>query len=121
MLQPVSNSMCMSDPSTMLLIYAVKVPLLEVKLYTSELLCSVFFPPLEGTVGLRERDRFCNLSSGAGDKLTDAPLHQLSVVSLPIDILIHICVAVLLIIILVISERDTLEHWTRTTVCDVTS
>ena len=114
----------MSDPSSMPLMYAVKVPLWQVTSYaTSEILCSVFVPPLEGTVGLGERETdsvTCHLGL-SGDKLTDAPLHQLSVVSLPIDILIHICVAVLLIAILVISERDTLEHWTQTTVCDVTS
>ena len=46
--------------------YAVKEPLLQVTLYaTSELLCSVFFPPLEDTVGQGERDRFCKLPSGA--------------------------------------------------------
>ena len=76
----------MSDPSTMLLMYAVKVPLLQVTLYaTSELLCSVFFPPLEGTVGLGERDRFCNLPSGAIWRQADGCPTASAICSFPAD------------------------------------
>ena len=86
MLEPVSNRMCMSDPSTMPQMYAVKEPLLQVTLYaTSELLCSVFSPPLEGTVGLGERDRFCNLPSGAIWRQADGCPTASAICSFPAD------------------------------------